>query len=51
MIKIKKFFDELKSENYNSSNAADIRSKFEFSLKTLIGDMSKQIIKIIKNFE
>jgi hypothetical protein len=43
MLKIKKFFDELKSENYNNSSVGDIKTKFELSLKTLIDDISNKI--------
>jgi hypothetical protein len=46
--KIKKFFYVLKGENYNSSRAADIKKKFYSSIKTLIGNISKQIMVILK---
>ena len=44
ILKIKKFFDELKSENYNNISVAKAKNTFEFDLKALIDEISKQII-------
>ena len=47
MFKIKKFFDVLKSESYNSSGVDYLKRKYEFSLKNLISEMSKKVVLIL----
>ena len=47
MAKIKKFFDNLESENYNSINVVDIKNKFFSSLKSLIDGITQQVITIL----